>query len=159
MPRFKANRRVIFQSSWKYKPALPVSPVAETGLKVGRFPAEDAGINTGALAVGGVNRKKQRIEKVDRGTTEVRVAILDIPAKIHTALHIVFAAVQRERIRVGVNALVKDFREFRYMPQSRGWNHLRRICGTPGKAASVVETDPVYPARNSFSRVGLKVWM
>ena len=63
MPRFKANRRVIFQSSCKIQTALPVSPMPETGLKVGRFAAEDAGVNTGASAVRGVNRKKQRIEK------------------------------------------------------------------------------------------------
>ena len=60
----------------------------ETGLKVGRFAAEDAGVNTSALAVGGVNRKKQRIEKKIRGTPSVRIAILDIPAEIHSAFHL-----------------------------------------------------------------------
>ena len=104
---------------------LPVSPVAKTGLKVGRFPAEDAGINACALAVGGVNRKKQWIEKVIRGTTEVRVAILDIPAEIDTTLQVVFAAVQRERIRIGINAFVKDFREFRYSPKPEGESSKR----------------------------------
>jgi hypothetical protein len=85
--------------------------VPDTGLKVGGCSADDARINSCKLPIGRIDSEKQGVEEGITGAASVCFTILNIPAKIRTGLHIVLAAVEREGIRIAINALVKDLRK------------------------------------------------
>ena len=63
---------------------LPVSPVPDTSLQVGRRVCGKSWIDSGKFGVGRISREEQRVEEVVGRPSHIKVAILYVPPDVHT---------------------------------------------------------------------------